>query len=411
MQVDLICIGSELLTGLVENTNAGYISRRLWSCGIQVREQRVVSDSAPEIEGALKQSLGLSEVVICTGGLGPTDDDLTREAVAELLGRPLCPHREWLGHLEQMFAGRGYPMPPGNRKQALIIDGSRLVPNSRGTAPGMIVPAGEQHRVILLPGPPVEMEPMFEEDILPFLKSLRSSGSWRTKIIRTAGCGESLLEEKVKASGLPGEIALSLVARGGEVLLQLKSCGEPGGRLLDETAARLRRDLGEYIYGEDETTLAGAVAGLFTERRLTLALAESCSGGLLADRITDVPGSSQFLKGSLVTYTNEAKERLLGVDPGLLEQEGAVSEAVALAMACGARKVLDAHFGAAITGIAGPDSDPSGLPAGLVYIALAGPAGNICRRLELNGTRRAVKERSVQTLLTLLWRMMRAEEQ
>lgn len=411
MQLDLICIGSELLTGLVENTNAGYISRRLWSRGIAVREERVVPDSIPAIAGALKESLLSSEAVICIGGLGPTDDDLTREAVSEALGRPLCLNPEWLRHLEHMFSGREYSMPPGNRKQALMIEGSRLVYNHRGTAPGAIIPAGEGHRVILLPGPPLEMIPMFEEEILPLLKAETPSGGWRTRIIRTSGCGESLLEEKVKESGLPGGVQLSLVARGGEVLLQLKSCGARAVELLDESAARLRENLGGYIYGEEEETLAGALAGVFTERRLTLALAESCSGGLLADSITDVTGSSQFFEGSLVTYSNEAKEALLGVDPGLLRREGAVSEAVALAMARGARERLDASVGAAITGIAGPDSDSSGRPVGLVYIAAAGPFGERCLRLELHGTRRAVKERAVQSLLNMLWRLARIEEQ
>lgn len=411
MQLDLICIGSELLTGLVENTNAGYISRRLWSHGIAVREERVVPDSIPAIAGALRESLLSSEAVICIGGLGPTDDDLTREAVSEALGRPLCLHPDWLRHLEHMFSGRGYPMPPGNRKQALVIEGGRLIYNHRGTAPGEVIPAGEGQRVILLPGPPQEMIPMFEEEILPLLVAETPPGGWRTRIIRTSGCGESLLEEKVKESGLPGGVQLSLVARGGEVLLQLKSCGERAAGLLEESAARLREKLGGYIYGEEEETLAEALAGVFKKRRLTLALAESCSGGLLADSITDVAGSSQFFEGSLVTYSNGAKESLLGIDPGLLRREGAVSEAVALAMARGARERLAASVGAAITGIAGPDSDSSGRPAGLVYIAAAGPFGERCHRLELPGTRRAVKERAVQSLLTMLWRLVRIEEQ
>ncbi len=411
MQIDLICIGSELLTGLVENTNAGYISRRLWSSGLPVREERVVPDSIPAIAGALKESLLRSEAVICIGGLGPTEDDLTREAVSEALQRPLRLHPEWLRRLEQMFAARGYSMPPGNRKQALLIQGGRLVFNHRGTAPGEVIPAGERCRIILLPGPPVEMIPMFEEEILPLLEAEAPAKGWRTRIIRTSGCGESLLEEKIKESGLPNGVLLSLVARGGEVLLQLKSCGEEAAELLEESAARLRRNLGKYIYGEGEETLAGALAVIFKKRRLTLALAESCSGGLTADSITDVAGSSQFFKGSLVTYSNEAKEALLGVDSGLLRREGAVSKAVALAMARGAGKRLSASVGAAITGIAGPDSDSSGAPPGLVYIAAAGPFGEKCLRLELPGTRRAVKERAVQSLLTMLWRIMHVDGQ
>ncbi len=409
MEVDLICIGSELLTGLVENTNAGYISRRLWSQGIPVREQRVVPDSAASIMAALKESMLNSQTVICTGGLGPTDDDLTREAVSELLGRPLCLHREWLQRLERIFDGLGYAMPPANRKQAMIIEGSRLVYNHRGTAPGVIIPAGEGRRLILLPGPPVEMAPMFEEEILPLLQKEGAGGDWHTKIIRTTGCGESLLEDKIKESGLPGGVSLSLVARGGEVLLQLKSSGIQAPELLRKTAEQLRRNLGRYVYGEDEETLAGTVAALFRERRLSLALAESCSGGLMADSLTDIPGSSHFFSGSLVAYNNEAKKSLLGISGELLEQQGAVSEAVALAMARGAAERLGASMGAAITGIAGPESDSSGRPLGLVYIAATGILGEKCRLLNLPGTRRAVKVRAVQSLLTLLWGMMLTE--
>lgn len=410
MQVDLLCIGNELLSGLVENTNAGYISRLLWSKGIPVREQRVVPDSIPEIAGALQESLNGSEAVICTGGLGPTDDDLTREAVSKALQRPLVLDQQWLRHLELFFEGRGYPMPPANRKQAQVVEGSRLLPNPLGTAPAAIIPAGKR-LVILLPGPPMEMRPLFEKEILPFLAAQGFRATWRTKVVRTVGCGESLLEEKIKEAGLPEGVFFSPLAGGGEVLLQLKtgSADPAAAALLDEAVRRLKEHLGEYIYGEDEETLAKTVAGLFTARGLTLALAESCSGGLLADTLTDIPGSSLFFKGSLVTYSNEAKEKLLGVPATLLKSEGAVSEAVALAMARGARRVLSASVGTAITGIAGPESDFSGRPVGLVYTALCGPAGESCRRTLLPGGRRAVKERSVQTALAALWRMMRSD--
>ena len=409
MQVDLLCIGNELLSGLVENTNAGYISRRLWSKGIPVREQRVVSDSVSAIVKALKESLSCSEAVICTGGLGPTDDDLTREAVSEALQRPLLLDQGWLRRLERFFEGRGNPMPAANRKQALVVEGSRLLPNPLGTAPAAIVPAGKR-LVILLPGPPREMRPLFEKEIIPFLAARGFRASWRTKVVRTVGCGESLLEEKIKKVGLPEGVLFSPLAGGGEVLLQLRTAAaDPAAAaLLDEAARRLGEHLGEYIYGENEETLAKTVAGLFTKRGLTLALAESCSGGLLADALTDIPGSSLFFKGSLVTYGNEAKEKLLGVPAELLKSEGAVSKAVALAMARGARRALSASVGAAITGVAGPESDSSGSPVGLVYTALCGPAGESCRRTLLPGSRRAVKERSVQMTLAALWRMMRS---
>ena len=408
MQVDLISIGNELLTGLVENTNAGYLARRLWTKGIAVREQRVVPDSIPAIVRALKESLDNSEVVICTGGLGPTDDDLTREAVSKLLGRPLVIQQQWLQRLERFFEGRGYPMPPANRKQARVVEGSRLLPNELGTAPGAIVPAGRSW-IILLPGPPQEMRPLFETEVLAFFEEQNFRPSWQTKIIHTTGCGESLLEEKVRQVGLPEGVQLSPLAMGGEVVLQLKThtAGRAPAALLEEAARRLREPLGEYIFGEDGETLASTVAALFTGRGMTLALAESCSGGLLADTITDIPGSSNFFKGSLVAYSSEVKASLLGVERGLLEKQGAVSDAVARAMARGARRIMGATVGAAITGIAGPGSDSSKKPVGLFYTALSAPRGEECRRTFLPGTRRAIKERASQTLLAMLWRMMR----
>ncbi len=406
VQAELICIGNELLTGLVENTNAGYISRRLWSKGIPVRQQRVVPDSIPEIAAAIGEALACSEAVICCGGLGPTDDDLTREAVAALLERPLTVDRQWLQRLEQYFASRGYPMPPANRKQALLVEGSRLLPNPRGTAPGAIILAGERW-IILLPGPPQELRPLFEQEVVPFFRSAGFRASWQTRLIRTAGCGESLLEEKIKKAGLPEGVFFSPLAGGGEVLLQLKTAAAPDAEALLERALRcLRERLGEYIYGEGEATLAGTVAALLGSRGLTLALAESCTGGLLADLITDIPGSSLFFKGALVTYSDEAKEKLLGIAPDLLNSKGAVSEEVALAMARGARRVLSASVGGAITGIAGPESDSSGSPPGLVYTAVSGPSGERCQRTFFPGTRRAVKERAAQTLLIALWRMI-----
>ena len=411
MKVDLICIGSELLTGLAENTNAGYLSRRLWSSGIPVREQVVVPDEIEVIISSLKRALEYSEVVICTGGLGPTGDDLTRDAVARLLELPLQLDRGWLAKLEGFFAARGCPMPEANRKQAMVIEGSLLLDNPRGTAPGAIVKEGAR-TIVLLPGPPQELQPMFEEKVLPFLKKELSGGEiWLSKTIKCIGLGESLLEEKIKQAGAGEYPALSLAACGLEVHLQLKARGHPGAAesILRETAGRLRLALGEYIYGQDDDTLAGVVAARLSRLGLTLALAESCSGGLLADMITDVPGSSLFFKGSMVAYSTEAKINLLGIDPQLLEREGAVSEAVALALARAAGKVLSADAGIGITGIAGPESDSSGRSVGLVYVAVVFGDRINCIQLNLAGTRRAVKERAAQAALAMLWRMMPAD--
>jgi len=408
MKADLIIIGDELLTGLVENTNGGYISRRLLSAGIPVRQQSIVADNTAAIEAAVQEGLALSDMVICSGGLGPTDDDLTRETVAGVLGRKLELHRGWLLKLEQFFSERGYPMPPANRKQAYIIEGGTLIDNQWGTAPGTAVELGKQ-LIILLPGPPNELRPMFEKSVLPLLAEKRPGCIFMAKTFKCVGLGESLLEEKIKALGRWDQPTLSLVARGLEVDIQIKTNAEPADAafVLKAAAEQLRCALGSYLYGEDEDTLAGAVVKLFAQHKLTLALAESCSGGLLADSITDVPGSSAFLKGAAVTYSLQAKHLLPGLTQSLLTGEGAVSAAAAEAMARGAREMFDADVGVGITGIAGPDSDGSGSPIGLVYIA-ATRAGRIdSRNLKFTGTRRAVKEKAVQAALMMLWQSLR----
>jgi nicotinamide-nucleotide amidase len=407
MKVDLLCIGSELLTGLVADTNGFYLSGRLWSSGIQVRELRVIPDDMDAIITALRHSLPHCDAIICTGGLGPTDDDLTREAVARLLDLPLLLDPEWLEQIERLFARYGYPMPLSNRKQAMAIKGSRRLDNPKGTAPGAIVPAGRRW-IILLPGPPQEMQPMFEASVLPFLNSAAPVGaSWFIRTLKCAGLGESLLAEKIKQAGAFSH-PLSLTARGMEVYLQLKAYGAPATAVneLDEAETRLRRTIGDYIYGVDQETLAGAVVSRLKERQLTLALAESCTGGLLSDLITDIHGSSHILKGSLVAYSPGAKIDPLGVEQNLLEAEGAVSEAVAVAMALKSRVLFTADAGVGITGIAGPESDGSGRPVGLVFVAVAFGEGVNCKQLNLTGTRRAVKERAAQTALAMLWRMM-----
>ncbi|HOL17086.1 MAG TPA: competence/damage-inducible protein A [Bacillota bacterium] len=407
MIVDLICIGNELLTGLVNNTNAGYLARQLGSAGIAVRKCSVVADDVGAIKEAVTEALRRSDAAICTGGLGPTDDDLTREAISETLERPLQLHQGWLARLEAFFERRSYPMPPANRKQALLIEGSTILENPRGTAPGSII-EHEHKLLILLPGPPQELQPMFEEQVLPLLKARRQGQILLTKTLKCTGLGESLLEEKIKTLGQWKQPSLSLVAKGMEVLIQLKSYGEAdrAEQLLEAAANKLRGALQGYLYGEDEQTLAGVVADLFVRRGLTLAVAESCSGGLLADTITGIPGSSRFFKGGAVTYSLDSKKLLPGLSEKLLQEHGAVSAATAEAMARGVRDLFQADAGIGITGIAGPDSDASGQPVGLVYVAASLGSSMEIQELNYTATRRAIKERAVQAALTMLWRRL-----
>ncbi len=407
LKADLICVGDEILNGLIENTNAGFLSRRLWSQGIVVRETAVVADERDSIGDALERGLEKSEIVIITGGLGPTDDDLTREALSSVLDLPLVLDDCWLQEIKHFFSQRGIEMPDNNRKQAMLIKGSKLLPNPAGTAPGALL----EHNgrlIIMLPGPPNELKAIYDQSVKPYLKEYNRGSVFKLKTLKCAGIGESMLEEKIKAIGEWDLPPLSFVARGLEVHLQLKGQGDPAeaAETIERAEEKLRGALGDYIYGSDDETLAGTVAELMQKNRATLALAESCSGGLLSSMITDIPGSSVFYLGGLVTYTEKAKAMLLGIDEKLLKKEGAVSEKVTRQMAEKARSSLGTTFGLAITGIAGPESDASGKPVGLVYIAAVNDNGSSCKELNLGGGRLTIKERASQVALNMLRKML-----
>jgi nicotinamide-nucleotide amidase len=400
---DLICVGNELLTGLIENSNSGFLARRLWSTGIPVRESIVVADDKDSIKSALNRALRESDLAIITGGLGPTDDDLTREAVASILGLPLLVSDYWKNKLNQLFLSRGIAMPQNNLKQANIIKGSMLLENKRGTAPGMII-NHDNKIIVLLPGPPHEMQLIFDELVIPYLVERNGTKLTKVKTLKCFGLGESALEERIKELGGADLPALSYVARGYEVNLQIKGSGKSdiADAYISQVEQKIRAILGEHIYGADDDTLAELVANLFVSHNLTLALAESCTGGLLSDLLTDIPGSSKYYKGGLVAYSSAAKQNLLGVEKEILEREGEVSETTARAMAEQARSKFSADFGLGVTGIAGPESDASQSPVGLVYIAVAFPGRCECERLTINGGRRVIKERAAQYALAML---------
>ncbi len=405
MQADLICIGNELLTGLIENSNTGFLARRLWSAGIEVRESIVVADEMSAIKEAFYRALDHSNIIIITGGLGPTDDDLTREAVASALKRPMELNKDWLDRIELFFNQRGMKMPENNYKQAMIISGAELLDNKAGTAPGSLI-RWKGKLMILLPGPPNELVPMFDDLVLPVIKKYNKDNLLMLKTLKCCGIGESTLENKIKTLGKWDLPPLSYIARGYEVYLQIKGRGTPEEAAweIEEAEARLKNLLGDYIYGSDDDTLAGKVAALLTSKKLTLSLAESCTGGLLSNMITDIPGSSLFYQGGVNAYSGALKNRCLGVDIKLMEQEGQVSKAVAEAMAKGARNNFNTDLAVGITGIAGPDGATAGKPVGLVYIALASAQKSHCQKLNLGGGRLAVKERSAQVALDMIRR-------
>ncbi len=403
MQADLICVGNELLTGLVENSNSGFLCRRLWSAGIEVRESVVIADQMEAIRSALDRALAESDLIIITGGLGPTEDDLTREAVAAGLNRPLKLNREWLAEIKRKFTERGLAMPDNNFKQAEVIEGGILLGNSYGTAPGMILEENKK-LIVLLPGPPHEMQPIFDRQVMSHLADRITTPLSLVRTLRCIGLGESSLEETVKAAGSWPYHPLSYVARGLEVDLQVKACGEADTARKDIEAADqyLQETIGELIFGRDDDTLAQVVVKLLINKNKTLALAESCSGGLLSHCVTNVPGTSKVYRGGVVAYSRFAKMDILGIDESLLEHEGDVSEKTARAMAERVKKLFTADFGIGVTGIAGPSSDQSQQQVGLVYVALAAGEETHCHKLDHGGSRRIIKERSVQAALNLL---------
>ncbi|MGI6327636.1 MAG: competence/damage-inducible protein A [Dethiobacteria bacterium] len=409
MRCEIIAVGTELLMGQTTNTNARDIARELSSLGVGVYYQAVVGDNEERLADVFRQALGRADLIILTGGLGPTDDDITRETVARVLELPLEKNKAWEEKLEKFFARFKRPMVAMNLRQTMVPRGGRLFYNDRGTAPGIYLEA-EGKFIILLPGPPREMLPMFKEQVIPLLREkLQEQGNLgilQSKVLRIIGLGESAMAEMIKPLlENQDNPTLAPLAKGAEVHLRITAHGsspEEAGELIKRKVEEVRKILGNYIYGEDGEDLEYAVAKLLWEKGKTLALAESCSGGLLSHRLTNIPDSSRYFLAGLVTYSNEAKINILGVDPELIASLGAVSDEVAREMASGVRRLCHADIGLGITGIAGPGGETPGKPVGLTYIALEGDRFQFCNRFEFWGNRLDVKERATQTALNLL---------
>jgi len=401
----IISIGNEILSGRTADTNAGYLSRALLSKGIPAASFRAVGDDVDAIVRALKQAAAEAEVVVTTGGLGPTDDDLTRQGLAAFLGSELEFREDLLAVIRDFFAGRGLEMPEKNRVQAYVPAGSQPLANRRGTACGIMARA-EGKLIAALPGVPAEMEAMFAESVLPELDEFASGQTVVVRKLRCYGAGESTI------AGLLGPLMdrtrnplINCTAEFGSVTLEIVATAqtpERAKRMARRSEDRVRALLGELIYGRDEQTLAEVVGELLARRGMTLAVAESCTGGLLSKLITDVPGASRYYTHGWVTYSNSAKTAELGVPEGLIARHGAVSEEVAAAMAGSARRKAGADVGVGITGIAGPGGTTEQKPAGLVYICIDSAQGSELKRCRLSGDRESVRLRAAQTTLNML---------
>jgi nicotinamide-nucleotide amidase len=403
-RAEILAIGSELLGFGHDDTNGAYLARRLGEIGIPVHFRTVVGDALPDLQEAFRVALGRSELVVATGGLGPTVDDLTREALASVLGLPLEENGELLSRIEERFRSLGIDMPPSNRRQAQVPRGAEVLANQLGTAPGLLL-RSERSIVALLPGVPSEMERMTEEELLP---RLRPTGErFVHRVLKIAGLAESEVDRRLEEiSRRAGEVSWTILAAPGQVEIHLRERVGPGRPAsgIDRIDGEIEATLGIHLFARDGDTLEGAVGRLLLDRGESVATAESLTGGLIAGRITSVPGASRYFAGGLVCYSEEAKRRILGVRAETLATHGAASPEVALEMAGGARRVLSTSWGVSATGYAGPEGGGAGRPAGTVVIALAGPRGELHRDLRLPGDRQAVRARAAQSALDLLRR-------
>lgn len=387
MYTELINTGSELMLGRVLNSHQQWICRRLADQGYTVTRQVAVSDEGVAIQDAVREAMGRADLIITTGGLGPTSDDLTRDLIAQLLGRTLKEDAGALANIESFFASRNRPMPQSTRVQALVPEGAQVIPNRNGTAPGLAIPLparpGSKHPqlLIMLPGPPRELHPMFQDQAVPIIqRTFPLNDDYVCRTLRTAGLGESWVEEKIALPLKPWTDAgmdLGYCARTGEVDVRFVCRGNDAKARVSSAETLCRELLGHYVFGVDDDTLEGIIVQLLKERHQTVGLAESCTGGFVSNRLTNVPGASEVFRGSVVSYHNQIKESALGVPADILQNQGAVSEPCAQRMAEGARRALGVDYALSITGIAGPGGGTPEKPVGTVFIGLASSTGTV----------------------------------
>jgi nicotinamide-nucleotide amidase len=411
MRVILINTGTELLLGDVQDAHLGFIAREIFPLGLRIEERRTVPDSEA-IGCTLGELFPRCEILFVTGGLGPTSDDITREAIAELLQLQLHQDSQLLASLRQRLHARGIKWTAGIGRQADVPAGAHVIPNENGSAPGLYLKANINPRipsphVFLLPGPPRELQPMFRTFVMPILHSIvPPSGLLERRLYRVAGVGESLVEEAIgeKVMAIPG-IELGYCARPGEV--EVRIIGKP--KAIEQADAIIRSTLGLSIFSAADDTLEEVVVRLLTKRNQTLATAESCTGGLIANRITNVPGASSVFIAGYVCYANQAKIGMLDVDPKLIEEHGAVSESVARALAEHARACARSDYALATTGVAGPTGGSAEKPEGTVYVALASAESEtIVKKFVFPADRETFKQLTAQTAFDLLRRKILA---
>ncbi|HTQ25166.1 MAG TPA: competence/damage-inducible protein A [Candidatus Binataceae bacterium] len=408
----ILSTGDEITAGRIVDTNSNYIADKLAEVGLEVAAVLTVGDVPERLEWAWKTAMAMADVVISTGGIGPTADDLTNETVARITGKKLVRDQESVDHMTRIFASINRVMPENNLKQADLPDTSVIVRNPLGTAPGfrMAVPQAGGHicHLVVLPGVPREMKPMMEDTVLPWLRSNRGTDTiFAVRVFQTFGISESGLDEAVAGLIKPEEARVAFRAAFPQISLRVTVEGRPGeaDRKLDELSERVRGRIANFIYAEGDASMEEVIARLFTERGLKLAVAESCTGGLIGHRITNVAGSSKYFVGDFVTYSNSLKTGLLGVREETLKAHGAVSEQCVLEMAAGARERAGADVAIATSGVAGPEGGTAAHPVGTVCLGLVGSSGvKAARRYQLRGNRDWIKTLTGQVALDWLRR-------
>jgi nicotinamide-nucleotide amidase len=411
---EIIAVGSELLGSTRVDTNSLHITDKLSALGIEVKVKSVVGDDRDDLAAVFRQALIRADVIVFTGGLGPTDDDLTRDVVAQVLARPVTIDETIVEKIRARFARRGLDMPEANRRQAQVPAGAVVLDNPNGTAPGLFIDH-DGHAVVLLPGPPREMQPMFERVCDgPLAARAGDERVYRTSLFIT-GLGESHVEEAAQPiyarwRDTPPHVATTILAAMGQVELHLSVRDTDAARargVLDQVRTELLGVLGDHVYSTDGRSMEHVVGDLLRTRGLTIAAAESCTGGLLLSRLTDIAGSSAYVRAGVVAYDNADKTAMLGVPEDLLRQHGAVSERVAVAMAEGVKARTGADVAVAITGIAGPGGGTPEKPVGTVVIAVLAPGHDAyVRTFQFIGARTQVKFQSTQAALNRVRRML-----
>jgi len=413
VNAEIIAIGSELLTPFRKDTNSLYLTERLNELGVEVVLKTIVGDSRERLVSVVQHALFRSDIVILMGGLGPTEDDLTREAVAEALGLELRRDPDILARLEQRFASRGYKFTPNNHKQADVIAGATILPNANGTAPGQWISGkyeGRERLAILLPGPPFELKALFDEQCFDRLRNKLPASYIATRVLKIAMMGESLVDSRVAPIYKRyTDVQTTILAGAGEVQFNLfcrADTLEAAQSRVDELADAIEDELEDAVYSSKGESLEQIVGYYLQMRNSTLAAAESCTGGLLAERITSISGSSRYFVGGAVVYSNELKTQFADVPPPLIAQHGAVSREVAASMAEGIRKRCNATLGVSITGVAGPTGGTEEKPVGLVYVGLASDSVTEVVERKFPGDRKRIRWFSSQQALDMVRRKL-----